>query len=102
MPKKARSYNQPQRRGVSTRASAAKRGYGRRHCKEREAYLYSHPVCEWPGCSALATVLDHVIPLRVLSEAENTERQALCAKHHAEKTKQDKALYPDHYRGALH
>jgi 5-methylcytosine-specific restriction protein A len=49
------------------RASAARRGYGRRWRKARAAFLASHPLCaacQAEGHVVPATVVDHVVPHR--------------------------------------
>jgi 5-methylcytosine-specific restriction enzyme A len=49
------------------RPSAARRGYGPRWRKAREAYLARHPLCtscQAQGRVVSATVVDHVVPHR--------------------------------------
>jgi 5-methylcytosine-specific restriction endonuclease McrA len=47
----------------------------------------AHSVCT-PGCTEVATVADHIVPLRVDDSAPYDEAnlQALCAAHHNAKT----------------
>lgn len=51
-------------RAEAKRPSAHARGYDGKWQTERAAYLKLHPRCAWPGCSAAATVVDHIIPHR--------------------------------------
>lgn len=54
---------------------------------QRRAYLNEHPLCQWPGCKAIADDVDHV---RELSDGGSVldwaNLQALCAEHHQAKT----------------
>lgn len=85
-PKHQREWAQNQRRGSST-----ERGYGKPWQRKSEAYLATHPTCEWyEGCDAEATVVDHVIPWREFLSRKAADDlsnlQALCKPHHDYKT----------------
>ena len=66
------------------RPSARSRGYTTAWDRERRLFLAKHPRCAHKGCSALATVVDHIIAHK--GDAErfwNKENwQPLCAHHH--------------------
>lgn len=54
----------------------------------RRAYIRAHPFCEWPaGCNRPSEELDHIVPLaKGGAPREDSNLQALCRPHHAEKT----------------
>lgn len=68
------------------RPSAAAQGYGAKWRKLRTAYLRQHPYCEWPGCEARATDVDHIIPKAQGGADEWENLQGLCRSHHSRKT----------------
>lgn len=83
-----------QTRAPDHRPSAAKRGYGRTHQKERKRCITSEPCCvqclqETPPRVTPATVMDHVIPIRDAPHLQHdpANHQPLCARHHALKTR---------------
>ena len=76
------------RAGWATRAPDSwKGGSTRRWRKTRAAKLAANPLCEWPGCEALATAVDHAD-----GTDYNTQRydwdmlRSLCEPHHATRT----------------
>lgn len=60
--------------------------YGRDHQKRRAAYLANNPWCAWPGCSALATDLDHRDGDPSNNPRDGSNWQGLCRSHHSRKT----------------
>jgi len=55
--------------------------------KAREEYLSEHPQCNVVGCNRIATVVDHIIPIRQGGDIWNRNNwQGLCKKHHNSKT----------------
>ena len=90
----------PYVRPEAKRASASKRGYGRRWQATRSAYLEENPVCV--ECTAPATEVDHIRSLRRGGSNEWSNLQALCKKCHARKTvKVDGALRLQKNRSGL-
>jgi 5-methylcytosine-specific restriction enzyme A len=89
------------------KGTAANRGYGWQHQKERERHLRQHPLCVRclaAGRITAASVLDHIIPIRTAPERQHdpSNWQSLCAGKgtsdcHRLKTIEDKRLYPDAY-----
>ena len=71
-----------------SRASPAKRGYGRRWRAYRILYLQIHPLCvNFNDCRNVATVVDHIIPVNQgesFWEPENHE--PMCEECHNRKT----------------
>ena len=70
---------------------AAKRGYGSRWQKASKLFLAAHPLCVQcaaKGKYVRATVVDHITPHRGNPTLFWDERnwQALCKKHHDQKT----------------
>jgi 5-methylcytosine-specific restriction protein A len=80
------------------RASAAKRGYGRKWASARIHYLAKHPTCVMFGkdvaCTATATVVDHIIDhKRNWSKFWNMRNwQPMC--EHCHNVKTAKAMHP--------
>lgn len=75
------------RRQDEVRGTAAARGYcSARWKKLREYVLAVQPLCQWPGCRAFATEVDHVIPKSDGGADEAGNLQGLCHHHHARKT----------------
>ena len=73
------------------RASAAKRGYGRRWQKKRDRFLKKNPLCAEclkEGIIEVATTVDHIEPhkgdMELFWDEENW--QSLCTPHHNKKT----------------
>lgn len=55
----------------------------------RNFYLSSHPLCEWPGCVAVAHQVDHVRNLAEHPDVDPYDAanlQSLCDHHHRVKT----------------
>ncbi|WP_280265356.1 HNH endonuclease [Nocardia wallacei] len=62
-------------------------GSTRRWRNLRAAKLKDQPICEHPGCSALASEVDHIEPVGTGGDRYDwTNLQSLCHTHHAEKT----------------
>jgi 5-methylcytosine-specific restriction enzyme A len=66
-------------------------GYGWDWRRVRDAYIREHPTCEWPGCSALAEEVDHIIRVKVdpSLRLDPTNLRALCLRHHRSRTGRD-------------
>ncbi len=83
-------------RGLSRRSydenrpSASKRGYGRRHRKQREIQLSKQPVCEEclkEGLVTAACIADHIIPISQGGDPDTPDnKQSLCESCHNRKT----------------
>lgn len=73
-------------RPQAPRPSAAAQGYGAKWRALRARYLKLHPRCEWVGCDAAATDVDHIIPKAQGGGDEWDNLQALCHSHHSRKT----------------
>lgn len=80
------------------RPSAAKRGYDRRWREYRQQYLAAHPACvgvdgaHAAGCDRIATVVDHVRPVRGQDDQgfwDAANHQALSAACHQLKSEKD-------------
>ncbi|WP_132805430.1 HNH endonuclease signature motif containing protein [Tepidamorphus gemmatus] len=67
------------------RPTARQRGYDSKWDRERAAFLAAHPTCQRDGCTAPATVVDHITPhrgdMRLFWRRSNW--QALCAPCHS-------------------
>ena len=71
------------------RSSSSQRGYGRRWRRLRSCYLSAHPLCVQcvaDGELRPATEVDHVLPRRLGGTDEVENLQALCKRHHSQKT----------------
>lgn len=73
------------------RGSAAKRGYGSKWQKARDAFLKEHPLCarcEADGLVTAATVVDHITPHKGDQKLfwSRSNWQPLCKMHHDRKT----------------
>ena len=82
--------------------SAASRGYSSRWNKARRAFLAAHPLCEEclkEGRYTKATVVDHIIPHRGDPKLfwDESNWQALCKRHHDEKTGREDSHPNYHY-----
>ena len=69
------------------RGTAARRGYGSRWKRVREAHLQLHPLCTHclaSGRISAASLVDHIIPHRGDARLFSlpTNRQSLCTDHH--------------------
>lgn len=73
-------------RTAAPRLSAAAQGYGAQWRALRLRYLKLHPRCEWVGCDAAATDVDHIIPKAQGGPDEWDNLQSLCHAHHSRKT----------------
>lgn len=69
-----------------TRPNATGRGYGKDWQRARALFLDqpANRLCKWPGCTARAVVVDHVIPHRgdERLRMDPTNWQGLCRHHH--------------------
>lgn len=67
--------------------------YKKRRWRNRsESYRRAHPICEWPGCTAPSEDVDHIISMTDGGSPFAEENlQALCRRHHIEKTWADRA-----------
>jgi 5-methylcytosine-specific restriction protein A len=75
------------RRQDATRPSPSARGYGYAWRKLRAAILERDGnTCTEPGCGALATEVDHVIPKHAGGTDDPGNLRALCRYHHASRT----------------
>lgn len=72
-------------RVVGTRASAARRGYGRRWQRLRLVVLKRDPVCRACGRAA-STDVDHILPKRAGGPDTLENLQGLCGPCHSRKT----------------
>ena len=82
MPHKAKSISQRRPR-VDARPSAAERGYGHQHQKDREAFLAEHPLC---ACGQPASVLDHRTPRSAGGADHPSNYRAMCRPCHGKAT----------------
>ena len=53
----------------------------------RKMVLRRWPFCSWPGCDAIATQVDHIVPIHAGGEDILENLQGLCARHHGMKTR---------------
>lgn len=72
------------RRYDTTRPNARARGYTREWEAARAEFLAQHSHCKHTGCTAPATVVDHIIPHRGDRTLfwDRSNWQPLCAHHH--------------------
>ncbi|TYB85523.1 HNH endonuclease signature motif containing protein [Oceaniovalibus sp. ACAM 378] len=75
-----------------TRPTASQRGYGSAWRKARDLFLKINDRCAWPGCRALATLVDHIVAhkgdMRLFWDRSNW--QPLCTScHNRRKQKQE-------------
>jgi 5-methylcytosine-specific restriction enzyme A len=68
------------------RPSSTKRGYGREHQRNREAYMAAHPICEARGCTEASTDFDHIDGNPRNNPRDGSNWQMLCRRHHSRKT----------------
>ena len=77
-------------RPADERASASRRGYGRRWQRYRLMFLSRHPICEDPsGCEEPATDVDHIQAVDGPGDPlfwRSSNHRALCHGHHSRKT----------------
>jgi len=76
------------------RGSATSRGYDERWRRARASFLASHPLCvecEAEGRVTAATVVDHVVSIRVAPHRrlDPTNLRAMCKPHHDARTMRD-------------
>lgn len=73
------------------RGTAKQRGYGDRWRRARLAFLRSHPMCVEPGCSLLASQVDHVDGLGPLGPRgfDPSNLRGFCGPHHSQRTARD-------------
>lgn len=68
------------------RPSASRRGYDRTWRQLRNLVLQEVPLCQTRGCAALATEVDHIVPLARGGTHDRENLQALCKPCHSSKT----------------
>jgi 5-methylcytosine-specific restriction protein A len=74
------------------RPSASERGYDARWTAFRRGFIQRHPKCV--VCGAVATIVDHKVPLRVrYSPLEDHYYDSLCFHCHRIKTEKDRRQY---------
>jgi 5-methylcytosine-specific restriction endonuclease McrA len=73
------------RRDREQRGSSCRQGYGRRHERWRKMVLARCPACAM--CGQMATVADHIVPLKQGGNWTLENGQGLCASCHAKKTR---------------
>lgn len=93
--------------GATTRKPTKDRGYDRWHVMNRQAQLLKQPFCQInitppncePGHPAIATELDHIIPMRVKPELANegSNHQSACKPCNAAKRHLDAKRWPIKY-----
>ncbi len=90
-----------------SRPTTKSRGYDRWHKMERESQLLKQPFCQiniTPDCEpsrpAVATELDHIIPIRVRPDLahEGSNHQSACRFCNAAKRNRDAKRWPIKYR----
>ena len=53
----------------------------------RKAYLRANPMCQWPGCADLATVVDHLDGIDYETQRYDWNSvRGLCKPHHDQRT----------------
>lgn len=85
-PPSARTRADAHREHDQARGSAAARGYGRRWQRLRMLVLHEQPVCETPGCTQMATDVDHIVAKAKGGTDDRTNLRALCHSCHSRKT----------------
>jgi 5-methylcytosine-specific restriction protein A len=80
-----------QRHSDSTRPTARQRGYNTQWQTTRSTYLATHPWCQWPGCTAQATDVDHIDGHGPNGPRghDHTNLRGYCHSHHSQRTAQD-------------
>lgn len=75
----------PKRKGMHERRHQEPRYNSTRWRRYRRAYLATHPLCV--ECSGIATVVDHITPVRLGGEFWQTDNhQAMCERCHNSKS----------------
>ena len=54
---------------------------------KRTRFMAAHPCCQWPLCSEPANQLDHMLPVHLGGNEDESNLQALCRRHHTIKTR---------------
>lgn len=90
MPIKPRTHAQRMKALLPTppddRPSSSARGYGAQWRNLRRLKLNRNPMCEQPGCTEVATDVDHIIARSKGGEDMMENLQSLCHSHHSRKT----------------
>ena len=68
------------------RQSPSKRGYGRAWQKVKAQVLREEPMCQLQGCGAVATQVDHTVPLALGGTDDRENLVAMCHSCHSRKT----------------
>ena len=85
----------PKRKQMHERRHQDKRYNTTKWRRYRKVYLSTHPLCV--ECGAIATVVDHVTPVRLGGEFwQPTNHQAMCARCHNSKSGRE-AHTPQNY-----
>lgn len=79
-------YELRKRKAYSKVLSASARGYGKNWLKLRKYVLMLNPICMFPECEELATVVDHVIPKEAGGTDDLSNLKSSCKRHHDQKT----------------
>lgn len=74
---------------ATTTTSSTARGYGARWRRQRAAQLMRHPYCE--SCGAVATEVDHIVPLADGGASSPLNLRSLCTRCHASRTGRQQA-----------
>lgn len=67
--------------------------YGPAWRRVRNAYIREHMTCEWPGCTARADEVDHIVRVKLdpSRRLDPGNLRALCLHHHRSRTGRDGA-----------
>lgn len=74
------------RRYETARGTATQRGYDARWRVLRVMILARDPFCRVPGCHAISTEVDHIVPKARGGSDAPANLQGLCHAHHSQKT----------------
>lgn len=82
---------QHQRKIDRGRGTPAQRGYDKEWSRLRLAYLGDHPICV--VCGQLATMVDHILPIKDGGTNLESNLQAMCGPCHRAKTNKEDGGY---------
>ncbi len=77
-----------------SRSALKASGSTRRWKRIRQLYLFEHPLCEWPNCQQVATIVDHIRPRRAGGDDSERNLRGLCREHDAEARRQPRSFGP--------